>query len=113
MTVHVHDCENAAKVETHRLLDVGWEDHAGKGEAQSSARLYVAMENLPGALGNVCTLIGGQGANIQDLKVVGRGLDLFEVLVDVQVRDLKHLQMVQAALRGNKAVAAVERRVTS
>ncbi|MFN8692878.1 MAG: RelA/SpoT family protein [Holosporales bacterium] len=113
VTVHVHDCENAAKVETHRLLDVGWEDHAGKGEAQSSARLYVAMENLPGALGNVCTLIGGQGANIQDLKVVGRGLDLFEVLVDVQVRDLKHLQMVQAALRGNKAVAAVERRVTS
>jgi hypothetical protein len=31
----------------------------------------------------------------------------------VQVRDLKHLQTVQAALRGNKAVAAVERRVTS
>lgn len=113
VTIHVHDCENAAKVETHRLLDVAWEDHAGKGEAQSSARLYVAMENLPGALGNVCTLIGGQGANIQDLKVVGRGLDLFEVLVDVQVRDLKHLQTVQAALRGNKAVAAVERRVTS
>jgi guanosine-3',5'-bis(diphosphate) 3'-pyrophosphohydrolase len=109
VVIHVRGCSNAERAEPERRLDVTWNPDGLGSEASRTARIYVGMENVPGVLGGVCTLIGSQTANIQDIKTISRSADLFEALLDVQVRDSKHLEAVMAVLRGDKTVAKVER----
>ena len=65
--------------------------------------------NEPGSLGNTCSVIGKSGGNITNLKITNRNMEFFEVLVDVDVRDVKHLTNIIAALRATPAINAVER----
>ncbi len=44
-----------------------------------------------------------------NLKIVNRQLDFMEVLVDVEVRDLRHLSTVIAGLRSAGGITQVER----
>jgi GTP diphosphokinase / guanosine-3',5'-bis(diphosphate) 3'-diphosphatase len=43
------------------------------------------------------------------LKIVHRQQDFFETLVDVEVRDTRHLGQIIAGLRGAAGIAQVER----
>ena len=44
-----------------------------------------------------------------NLKIVNRQQEFFEILVDVEVRDLRHLSTVIAGLRAAQGVTQVER----
>jgi GTP pyrophosphokinase len=54
-------------------------------------------------------VIGKHEANISNLKITNRSLDFFEMLLDLEVEDLKHLTHVIAALRATPAISSVER----
>ena len=43
------------------------------------------------------------------MKIVNRQADFFEMLVDVEVRDLRHLSHVIAALRATEGIHQVDR----
>ena len=47
---------------------------------------------------------------VTNLKIVNRQQDFFEILVDVEVRDLRHLSTVIAGLRAASGITQVERR---
>ena len=47
--------------------------------------------------------------NIANLNIVYRTISYFEILVDVEVKDLKHLTDIIAALKASKAVSYVSR----
>ena len=47
--------------------------------------------------------------NISNLKVVDRSADFFEMQVDVEVADLKHLTNIIAALRATPDISSAER----
>jgi GTP pyrophosphokinase len=55
------------------------------------------------------TVIGKNNGNINNLKIVNRSTDFFEVLVDVEVKDLRHLTGIIAALRATPAISSVDR----
>lgn len=77
--------------------------------AIARARLTATIKNAPGVLGQVCTVIGEAGGNIVNLRMHHRQSDFFDVDIDVDVQDARHLTHITAALRANPSVEEVER----
>ncbi len=67
------------------------------------------MKNEPGSLAAVMTVIAANGGNIFNMKVTGRNPLFFEFVMDIEVRDVGHLQNIVGALRVNNAVESVDR----
>ncbi|MHA1536634.1 MAG: ACT domain-containing protein, partial [Alphaproteobacteria bacterium] len=55
------------------------------------------------------TVIGRNDGNISNLKITSRSEDFFEMSVDIEVRDVKHLTDIIAALRANPLINSVQR----
>ena len=72
-------------------------------------RLNVTIANEPGNLGSLTTVIGKQGGNISNLKITNRSTDFFEIMIDIEVADVKHLTTIIAALRATPVINSVER----
>jgi GTP pyrophosphokinase len=109
VTIHTIDCETLATfAETpERWLDVAWDDDASAGA--HVGRINVTLDNEPGSLGSLTTVIGKGGGNITNLKITNRSLDFFEILVDIEVQNLRHLTNIIAALRATPVINSVER----
>ena len=90
-----------------RWLDVRWD--VEDAHALFPAKIMVAAINEPGSLGSVATLIGEQGANIDDVKFNKKSPDFREMVFDVQVFDLKHLNDILSRVRALPMVHSVER----
>ena len=73
------------------------------------AQIKVTALNQPGSLAEIAGIIGKANGNIDSLRMVGRQPDFTDMLIDVEVWDLKHLRDILAGLRGLTAVNAVER----
>ncbi|HVV66134.1 MAG TPA: bifunctional (p)ppGpp synthetase/guanosine-3',5'-bis(diphosphate) 3'-pyrophosphohydrolase [Rhizomicrobium sp.] len=108
--IHTVDCEELERAETgmEDWLDVTWGSHAAEA-GPSVARVVVRTKNVPGSLAQVATVIGSNGGNIFNLKVVARNPLYFDFQIDIEVRDLAHLQNILGALRVNAAVESVDR----
>ena len=75
----------------------------------SVARIAVRVKNAPGSLATVMTAIAANGGNIFNMKVTARNPLFFEFTVDIEVRDVAHLQNILGALRVSDAVESVDR----
>jgi GTP pyrophosphokinase len=110
VTVHTIDCETLDSFSDtpERWLDVSWDTDPDNPETHVG-RLSVVMANEPGSLGSMSTVIAKNLGNIKNLKITNRSLDFFEMLVDVEVSDVRHLTNIIAALRTTAAISTVER----
>jgi RelA/SpoT family (p)ppGpp synthetase len=91
-----------------RWIDVTWDIDEGAHE-RFPAQIKVTAINEPGSLAKIASLIGEAKGNIDKLQMVGRREDFTDMLIDVEVWDVKHLRDILAGLRGLTAVNAVER----
>lgn len=91
-------------------LDVRWDVEPGS-KALFPARVVVTVVNEPGALGALATLIGGTGANIDNIAFTAHSPDFREMTFDLEVSDLKHLSGIITRLRASPLVSKVERMV--
>ena len=109
VTVHTIDCETLENFQDspERWVDLAWE--ADETDEPYTGRLHVVVANEPGSLGDLSTVIGKNRANISNLKITNRSVDFFEMLVDVEVSDVKHLTNVMAALRASPVITSVDR----
>jgi guanosine-3',5'-bis(diphosphate) 3'-pyrophosphohydrolase len=108
VVIHTIDCAELETAQMEDWLDVAWGKHAAQ-IGPSLARVGVRVKNVPGALGAVMTVIGGNGGNIFNMKVTARNPLFFEFHVDIEVRDVAHLQNILGALRVNAVVESVDR----
>ena len=110
VTIHTIDCETleAFQEAPERWLDVAWEREGANG-FEHTARIHTILSNTPGSLGTLSTVIGRDGGNISNLKVTNRSADFFELLVDIEVFDVKQLTNIIAALRASSVIHTVER----
>jgi guanosine-3',5'-bis(diphosphate) 3'-pyrophosphohydrolase len=110
LAVHTIDCPRLAEYEDQEELwrDLHWTPEADRATL-SRARLTATIRNAPGVLGLVCTAIGEVGGNIVNLRMHHRQSDFFDVDIDMDVRDARHLTHISAALRALPAVEEVER----
>jgi len=109
VVVHAIDCPALEEFEEQptRWVDLHWQP--GRHPPAYTVTLDLAVSNDAGVLGHVCTLIGGQKANISDLRFIERKPDFYRLLMDVDLRDVEHLHMVMTALEAETDVAQVAR----
>lgn len=110
VTIHTIDCETLESFADtpERWLDISWEEGEDSPESHVG-RLIVTIANTPGSLGTLSTVIGKNGGNITNLKIVNRSLDFWDMMVDVYVHDLNHLSDIIAAMRATTEITAVNR----
>ena len=68
--------------------------------------------NEPGSLGRIASVIGAAGANIDKLQMVNRGHDYTEMLIDIEVLDLKHLTDMLNGVKNLNVVSSASRILT-
>src|SRR5215471_9946047 len=110
VTIHTIDCETLESFADapERWLDVSW-NLGPDGNQAHVGRLHVVLANGPGNLGSMSTIIGKANGNITNLKITNRSQDFFEILVDIEVGDVRHLTNIIAALRATPVINSVER----
>ncbi|HEX4158360.1 MAG TPA: bifunctional (p)ppGpp synthetase/guanosine-3',5'-bis(diphosphate) 3'-pyrophosphohydrolase, partial [Rhizomicrobium sp.] len=108
--IHTIDCAELERAQSsmNDWLDVRWDAAAAEAE-NAVARVRVRVKNAPGSLAVLASVIGNNGGNISNLKVANRNPVYFEFLVDIEVRDVAHLENILGALRVNAAVESVDR----
>jgi GTP pyrophosphokinase len=109
VTIHTIDCETLESFADtpERWLDVAWDGPDAAGG--HVGRISVMLGNEPGSLASLTTVIGKNDGNITNLRITNRSQDFFELLVDIEVQDVKHLLNLIAALRATPVINSVER----
>ncbi|WP_412058380.1 RelA/SpoT family protein [Bartonella sp. DGB2] len=91
-----------------RWIDVRWDLDAEMHE-RFPARISVTVINAPGSLVEVAKAIADNDANVQNLSLVRTAPDFTEILMDIEVWDLKHLNRILSQLKQAKSVSMAQR----
>ena len=110
VTIHTIDCETLETFtdSPERWLDVSW-DTDNEDQDGHLGRIVVVVNNEPGGLGTLSMVIAKNQGNISNLKITNRSVEFFEMIVDIEVQDVKHLTNIIAALRTTPVISSVER----
>ncbi len=110
VTIHTMDCETLENYADapERWIDVSW-DMAGRENNIYVGRIKTVLSHETAALATIANVISREAGNINNLKIVNRNTDFFELLVDIEVKDSRHLQNIIAGLRAKDVVQSVER----
>jgi len=111
VTIHTIDCATLESFSeaSERWIDVGWDSVKEGATGTYTGRLKVTVANQPGSLSSLSTVIARNHGNISNLRITNRSMDFFDMVIDVEVTDVKHLADIAAALRASPAINAVER----
>ena len=109
MTIHTIDCEKLEDFTDtpEHWIDLSWNEEELDGFHVGHITLVVG--NTLGSLGKLCTIIGNNSGNISNLKITNRTPEFFDMSIDIEVRDAKHLTVIIAALRAIPEIKQVER----
>ncbi|MBP5399155.1 MAG: bifunctional (p)ppGpp synthetase/guanosine-3',5'-bis(diphosphate) 3'-pyrophosphohydrolase [Alphaproteobacteria bacterium] len=109
VAVHTIDCKALEKFanEPERWLNISW----GKQDQKQiyTGRLKVMLTNEPGSLGEISNIMARYDTNISNLNIVYRTVSYFEIMIDVDVKDVQQLNDIIAALKNCKVVSYVAR----
>ncbi len=109
VAVHTIDCKVLEKYakEPERWLDISW----GKTDEKETytGRLKIMLSNEPGSLGEVSNIMARHNTNISNLNIVYRTVSYFEIIIDLDVKNVQQLNEVIASLKTCKAVSYVAR----
>ncbi len=110
VAVHTVDCETLLSYQNSpdRWINISW-DLSNNLKTISNGRIVVVLKNKTGSLGKVTTVIANNNGNISNINFSIRKIDFFEILIDIEVRDAKHLENIIAALRMEPSVSTLER----
>ncbi len=110
VAVHTIDCQtlNSYEDTPDRWLNISWDISSNQSNL-SNARIIVVLNNKPGSLGKVTTVIAKNNGNISNINFSVRKVDFFEIIIDIEVRDANHLKNIIAALRLEPEVSSLDR----
>lgn len=107
--IHTIDCEELAAKEDQidKWIDLAWRRAAT--QAASTGRVMITLQHIPGAIADTTKIIGESQGNVTNIKTVLRSRDFFDMIIDIEVRDNRHLMSIIAALRASAFVVKVNR----
>ena len=91
-----------------RWIDVTWDLGEDKAD-RFPAQITVTALNEPGSLAQITQVIAETAGNISKINMINQAPDFTEMLIDLEVHDLKHLNDIISGLRYKNAVNAVSR----
>ena len=94
--------------DAERWIDVTW-DIDETSQERFPARILVSVRNQPGTLAQIAQIIGESDGNIDNLRMVERAHDYTQMLIELEVWDLDHLNKIIAEVKSKPDVSAVER----
>jgi guanosine-3',5'-bis(diphosphate) 3'-pyrophosphohydrolase len=120
VTIHTKDCPTLESfaAEPARFMELDWDSAAfattgkpprDRGTDGHIGRIAVVADNHPNAMAAIANAVSKHEGTLSSLRTINRQPDFFEVLVDVEVRDVRHLATVIAGLRAASGVRGVER----
>jgi GTP diphosphokinase / guanosine-3',5'-bis(diphosphate) 3'-diphosphatase len=95
-------------LENDQWIDVTW-DIDPEHPIRFLARILVTVLNEPGTLAQIAQVIGEADGNIDNLRMTHRAHDFTEMLIELEVWDLEHLNRIIAGVSTKLAVSKVER----
>lgn len=108
ITVHAIDCFSLEKF--HEMpemwLEITWER---EGDAFHKGNLVTVLANEPGSLADVTKIISANNGNISNIQVISRDLDFYKFNIDLEVKNISHLNQIIVALRLSQFVESIER----
>ncbi len=109
VAIHRADCPVLERVQDRerRMVELAWNPHA-KGVA-APTRYRILAVNEPGALADATAAFGRHEANIVDVRITRRTPEVFEILIEAEVKSSEHADQVLAALRALERVVYAER----
>ena len=109
ITIHTMDCDTLENFSDspEKWIDVAW-DASGQDEL-FIGRLKMSVSHETAALAGVANVIAKEEGNISNLKITNRSTDFFELLIDVEVKNARHLAGIINSLRQKDVVQSVER----
>ena len=109
ITIHAIDCDCLGDLDDNleHWIDLRWPE----GDTQTShpTCLTISMYNGMGVLGRICTLIGERGANITNIDFCDRKPDFYKIVIEIHVKDLKHLSDIMTSIEADSDISVVER----
>lgn len=111
VTIHNQNCKNFKKLvlSPQRILDVCWKNNEEIGNKTYSSKIRVMIKNESGSLVDVSSIISKKKVHITNIKIANRSADYFELLIDVEVNSVDHLEEIFRALRIANKISEVER----
>ena len=107
--IHTIDCDELATKEDQieNWIDLAWRRAAA--QTASAGRVIITVQHVPGALADVTKIIGESQGNVMNIKTTLRDSTFFDMVIDIEVRDTRHLMSIIAALRASAFVVKVNR----
>jgi guanosine-3',5'-bis(diphosphate) 3'-pyrophosphohydrolase len=108
VSVHSQSCPNVVNLmyDPERRIPVEWEQGA---EGAYEVRINVGVEDRPGLLAAITTMLAGMNADIRDADVRTFDDQTASIELTLRIQDLKHLEKVVKSIRGVSGVIEVER----
>jgi RelA/SpoT family (p)ppGpp synthetase len=110
LVVHTIYCPTLAQYDDHPDLwvDLQWNELAKSG-VRAVGRIAVNAADNKGVMAQQCSVVAQAGGNITSVYTRDRGTGFIELVFDIEVEDLRHLEQIKAALRALAVVERVER----
>ncbi len=108
ITVHALDCFALEKFNDmpEIWLELSWDR---EGQSFHKGSLVAVLANEPGSLADVTKIISLNDGNISNIQVFSRDLDYYKFNIDLEVKNITHLNQIIAAMRLSEFVESVER----
>ena len=109
ITIHTSDCEmlnNFASM-PERILDLTWDNN--KSNIPFISRIKVLLLNEPESLAILAGEIAKNGGNITNFKILSRNTNYFELIFDIEVKSLAHIEVIINALRIKEVIQYADR----
>lgn len=110
LVIHTIFCRRVAEFEDRPDLwvDLRWNEVAKQGVV-AVGRIGVQAVNKPGVMALQCQAVAQAGGNITRVETGERASDFLQLIFDIEVEDVRHLEHIKAALRALAVVESVER----
>ena len=95
------------ETQQEKWLDLGWRRAAL--QTASTGQITATLEHVPGSLADVTKIVGEAGGNVTNIKTLVRSQSFFDMVIDIEVSDNRHLLQIVAAMRASTYVVAAER----
>ena len=109
ITIHTSDCEmlnNFASM-PEKILDLTWDNN--KSNIPFISRIKVLLLNEPESLATLAGEIAKNGGNITNFKILSRNSNYFELIFDIEVKSLSHIEVIINTLRIKEAIQYADR----
>ncbi len=108
VSVHSQSCPNVVNLmyDPERRIPVEWQQGS---EGAYEVRISVGVEDRPGLLAAITTMLAGMHTDIRDADVRTFDDQTASIELTLRIQDLKHLEKVVKSIRGVSGVIEVER----